>query len=59
MFPRLRLGARYLCNDRNTKLVAETKHAQSPASSDGSFASQNLKNDPYTSTRIHSVTSQK
>jgi hypothetical protein len=59
MFPRLRLGARHLCNDRNTQLVTETKHAQSQAGSAGLFAGQNLTNDLYTSTRIHGVTSQK
>jgi len=59
MFPRLTLGARRRCYDRNTKLVAETKHAQNPTSSAWLFASQNLTNDLYTSTRIHGVTSQR
>jgi hypothetical protein len=59
MFPRVRLGARHLCNNLNTQLVAETKHAQSPASSAGLFASQNLTNVLYTSTILHGVTSQK
>jgi len=59
MFPSLMLGARYLCNDRNTQLVAKTKHAQTPASSAELFPRQNLTNYLHISTTVHGVTSQK